>query len=129
MDFIEIIAVIIAVVLLIRIIFSLVDIESCYLITKKLYLNENRKYLYMILFIGGSIILLREINIYQYLIAFITMEVLFFDYYNAGVVPRKLKKHLFQYVSRPKKMILYIVIGIIIALSVIIKFILSISSL
>lgn len=120
---IKIFALIISFIFIIRIMLSIFIKKSALKMSTNFYTNKFRKYLYLLFFLGGSIILFHELNIYQFMIAFVTMGALYFDYYNSGIIPNHIKKELLPYIFDAKKMWVFMFIGGIFSGWTILKFI------
>lgn len=125
-NIIEYIAVFIAIVIISRSVYSIFS-KANIRTTLQLYFNNKMKYVYLVIFIAGSCLLVTRINIYEYFIAFITFGALFLDYFNVAVIPKHVKKLLYDEISTPRKMIVYIVVGLTISILVIIHFLQGIS--
>lgn len=118
----KVFALIIAIIFIIRIIISIILKKSAIKFSTKFYSNPIKKYLYLAFFLFGSFILLREINIYQYLIGFVTFGALYFDYFLSALVPDFIKKELISYISKVSVMWMFMLIGGLVSLAVILKY-------
>ena len=119
----KILALIISIIFLLRIVLALLFKQMGAIMARSFYRNSIKKYIYLLIFAVGSYLLLKELSVFQYLIAFVTMGALYFDFYHSGIVPEEIRKTLLPYISKPQHMWIFMLTGGAISIWVIISYI------